>query len=206
MKLIIFGATGSVGRHVVAQALNAGHQVTAFTRSGAFPGGAPAGLILRSGDVLDATAVADAIEGQDAVLCVLGAGAKGGLRAPGTANIIAGMKWHGVRRLICQSTLGAGDSAANLNFWWKHVMFGLLLRRAMADHEAQEALVRDSGLDWTLIRPAAFTDGPHTGQYRSGFGPDATGLGLTISRADVADFLLRQLPGANSHRAISLSY
>lgn len=206
MNVVIFGATGSVGRHVTAQAVEDGHSVTAFTRSGRPPEGAPASVRIVTGDVRDAEAVANAVAGQDAVICVLGAGMHGNLRAPGTANIIAGMKRHGVRRLICQSTLGAGDSVGNLDLWWRYVMFGLLLRRAMADHEAQEALVRASDLDWTILRPAAFTDGPRTGAYRIGFPPDVKGVSLKISRADVADFILRELGAAGARRTLSLSY
>jgi putative NADH-flavin reductase len=72
-------------------------------------------------------------------------------------------------------------------------MFGMLLRKAYADHELQESYVRNSNLQWTITRPAAFTDGPRTGNYRHGFSADAKGLTLKISRADVADFLLKQL-------------
>ena len=105
------------------------------------------------------------------------------------------MKAHGVRRLISQSTLGAGDSRPALNFFWKHIMFGFLLKDAYADHQEQEALVRASGLDWTLVRPSAFTDDPATGAYREGFAPTEKGLALKIPRADVAGFILKLLTG-----------
>lgn len=72
-------------------------------------------------------------------------------------------------------------------------MFGLLLRTAYDDHQRQEQAVTGSGLDWTIVRPSAYTDGPRTGSYRHGFGLDAEGLRLKISRADVAEFVLRQL-------------
>jgi len=193
MKLVIFGATGSVGRHVVRQAVEAGHDVTTFARhDGAFDGVARR---LR-GDVLNRDDVAAAVRGQDAVIIVLGDGGKGRVRSRGTANVIAAMKDAGVRRLVCQSTLGAGDSAGNLNFFWRYVMFGLLLRRAYRDHQLQEEQVRQSGLDWTIVRPAAFTDGPETGKLRTGFGADATGLTLKVSRADVARFILATLNDA----------
>lgn len=193
MKLIVFGATGSVGRKLVEQALDQGHQVTAFARRPAALEPAHPNLTRVAGDVLDRAAVMAAVEGHDAVVIALGAGHKGGVRAPGTRNVIAAMQHHGVRRLVCQSTLGAGDSRPLLTFFWKYVMFGLLLRAAYADHQAQEALVRDSGLDWVIVRPAAFTDGPASGAYRHGFAPTAKDLTLKISRADVAGFLLRQV-------------
>ena len=112
-----------------------------------------------------------------------------------------------MRRLVCQTTLGAGDSSGNLDFFWKHVMFGLLLREAFADHEQQEAHVRGSDLDWTIVRPAAFTDGGRTGEYRHGFPPSKKGLKLVISRANVAGFMLDQLADdAYLRRAPGLSY
>lgn len=167
MKLIIFGATGTVGRHVVEQALRQGHEVTAFTRDPLRVKYRHARLQVTQGDVTDHVAVAAAVAGQDAVIVTLGAGRKGGVRAAGTAAIVAAMRRTGVRRLIVQSTLGAGDSRANLNFWWKRIMFGLLLRPAYADHQQQERHVLGSDLDWTIVRPGAFTDGPRTGRYRS---------------------------------------
>jgi len=193
MKLIIFGATGTLGRHLVEQALSQGHQVTAFARKPSALKLDHPDLTRQAGDVLDRAAVADALEGQDAVLIALGAGRKGGVRAIGTKHVVDAMARRGLRRLVCLSTLGAGDSRALLNFFWKRIMFGLLLREAYGDHEAQEAVVKQSGLDWTIVRPAAFTDGPATGAYKHGFPPTERNLKLKISSADVAGFMLRQL-------------
>ena len=103
------------------------------------------------------------------------------------------MEKTGVMRLICQTTLGAGDSKGNLNFFWKYIMFGMLLRKAYEDHESQERYVMQSDLHWTIVRPAAFTNGPRTGNYAHGFDSNAKGITLKISRADVADFLLKQI-------------
>src|SRR5687767_14582281 len=186
MKIAIFGATGSVGRKAVNQALDERHVVTAFVRDGSKLGVQDTDLRIVEGDVADLVSVEEAVKGQEAVLCVLGAGRKGNIRSEGTKNIITAMKNKGVRRLICQSTLGAGDSRPDLNFWWKYVMFGLLLRPAYADHQRQEEFVRQSDLDWTIIRPAAFTDGPRTGKYKHGFSNDDKTLTLKIARADVA--------------------
>ncbi len=133
------------------------------------------------------------MKNQEVVLCTIGAGSKGNVRAEGTRNIIRAMENNGVKRLICQSTLGAGNSKGNLNFFWKHIMFGMLLKQAYKDHELQENYVTQSKLDWTIVRPAAFTDGSRTGNYRHGFGPHEKALTLKISRADVADFILNQV-------------
>ncbi len=207
MKLIIFGATGTMGRHLVDQALSQGHQVTAFARKPFALKLDHRNLTRQAGDVLDRGAVADAVQGHDAVLIALGSGRKGTVRSVGTKHVIDGMERHGVRRLVCQTTLGAGDSRANLNFFWKHIMFGLLLREVYADHEAQEAFTKQSDLDWIIVRPAAFTDGPATGAYKHGFPPTEKNLKLKISRADVANFMLRQLADDTYLRqSPSLSY
>jgi len=207
MKVIIFGASGSIGRNLVSQALEQGHVVTAFVRN-------PAGfdiqhdnLSIALGDVLEATSVQKAVVGHDAVMCSIGAGRKGGVRAEGTRNIIAAMKATGVRRLICQSTLGVGESWNNLNALWKYLMFGLFIRPAYLDHVEQEKLVRESGLDWSIVRPAAFIDGELTGQYRHGFPATANDTKLEISRADVADFMLKNLvDNTYLHKTPGLSY
>lgn len=193
MNVLIIGSTGTIGRELVKQALASGHAVTAFVRDPAKLQIADQKLTVARGDVMDQASIEQVMPGKDAVLCALGAGAKGGVRAAGTLNIIEVMQKCGVRRLACLSSLGVGESRANLNFLWKHIMFGLLLRRAFADHVAQERHVKESGLDWTLVRPGAYTDGERTGDYRHGFPPTATDLKLKISRADVADFMLNQL-------------
>lgn len=193
MKVIVFGATGSVGREIVNQALVDGFAVTAFSRDPQRLSLQHARLQRVQGDVCDADAVRAAVAGHDAVICALGAGLHGGLRAPGTLNIITAMQQHGVRRLVCLSTLGVGDSAVHLNAYWKYLMFGLLLRRAFRDHVTQENHVVASGLDWTLVRPSAYTDGPRSNAVQHGFGPEKRRLSLKIARADVAAFTLTAL-------------
>lgn len=207
MRIAVFGATGTVGRLVVEQGLERGHEITAFTRDAAGVDAAHPNLRVVTGDVLDADAVQRAVAGQDAVIVALGNGRKGVVRAEGTRAVMAAMRRTGVKRLVCQTTLGAGDSRANLNFLWKYVMFGLLLRPAYADHQRQERYVREAtDLRWTLVRPSAFTDGPATGTFQRGFGADVAGLALKISRADIAGFLLDQVADETYlNRAVGIS-
>jgi len=195
MKLLVFGATGGTGRELVKQALAQGHEVTAYARNPAKLGAiAHARLQVVRGDVLDAAAVEQAVPGHDAVVCAIGAGAgRTSLREDGTRNIVRAMQKAGVRRLICQSSMGIGDSRANLGFLTKFVIVPLFLRHAFADHERQEAVVKESDLDWTIVRPPHLRDGPRTGAYRHGFPTTDTGIQGKISRADVADFMLKQL-------------
>lgn len=195
MKVIVIGATGSIGRLAVQTLLDDGQDVTGFARR-------PEKLTIRhprltrvAGDAADGPGVARAVAGHDAVIVTLGAGASrtDKVRSAGTLNVIQAMQKHGVTRLVVQSTLGAHDSWGNLNFFWKRIMFGLLLRPVHRDHELQETLVRASGLDWTIVRPSAFTDQAPAGSLREGFAADQRGLRLQIARQDVARFLGRQL-------------
>lgn len=207
MKLLIFGATGSIGRHLVKQALDQGHSVTAFARDTAKVDVTHDNLRIARGDIMDPESVEKAVQGHEAVLCSIGAGRKGTVRSEGTRHIIDAMEKAGVRRFICQSTLGVGDSRGNLNFYWKNIMFGLLLRPAYADHVSQENFVKQSKLDWIIVRPSAFTDGERTGQYRHGFPGTDKASKLNISRADVADFMLKQLSDDTYlHKTPGLSY
>ena len=207
MKLVVFGATGTVGQQVVRRALEQGHQVTAFARSPDALQMEHPNLTRCAGDVLSQDAVASALIDHEAVLITLGAGRKGSVRSAGTRNIIRAMRESGVRRLVCMSTLGAGDSRPLLNFFWKRIMFGLVLRDAYRDHEEQERFVTESNLDWTVVRPAAFTNGPETGTYEHGQLGVGTRLKAKISRADVASFMLRQLSDLTYlHATPALSY
>jgi len=193
MKLVIFGATGKTGIELVKQALEQGHAVTAFVRD-------PTRLAIENerltfviGDVFDPTPVAQAVQGQDAVICALGAGSdlkKTTVRTIGTINIISGMQENNVKRLMVVTAMGVGDSWDSLSLFNKF-FFATLLRSSRTDHEAQEAAVKESGLDWTIVRPSGLTDTPRTGVYEVGENIPATTS--KIARADVADLILKEL-------------
>jgi putative NADH-flavin reductase len=210
MNILVFGATGGTGRQLVAQALQQGHTVTAFVRTPAKLALQHAHLRLVQGDVLDYDAVRAAMLGQDAVLSALGAPARqtrDTLRSDGTRTILRAMESAGLRRFICLTTLGIGDSADALPFAYKYFIVPLFLRHAFADSALQEHYIRQSDADWTIARPGTLTNGPHTGLYQQGFAPTANGLQIKIARADVADFMLRQLHDTTYwHREVSLSY
>jgi putative NADH-flavin reductase len=195
MRTIVFGATGGTGRELLTQALDQGHDVAAYARNPAkLDGISHARLEVIRGDVLNLTGVESAVAGHDAVFCAVGAGPKRTtLREDATRNIVCAMEKAGVRRLICLSSLGVGDSRGNLSFFTKYVIVRIFLRHAFADHERQEAIVRGSSLDWTIVRPPHLKDGPRTGSYRHGFATTDRKIEGQISRADVADFMLTQL-------------
>lgn len=208
MKVIVFGATGTVGRLSVESLLKAGHSVTAFARSPQKLNLSDPELSLVAGDAMKLLEVTEAVAGHDAVVVTLGAGMsrKSKIRSQGTLNVIRAMQTHGVRRLIAQSTLGARDSWPTLNFWWKRVMFGALLAPVFRDHELQEQLVEASGLDWTIVRPGAFTDKATKRQVIEDVPNTARGLELKIARSELARFLTRQLSDRQYiGRAVGLS-
>jgi len=207
MKLIIFGSTGTVGHHLVNQALEMGHTVTAFTRNKDKITVKNILLNIVEGDVFKYQSVKEAIAGNDVVLCTLGAGRKGKVRSQGTLNIIRAMKELKVERLICQTTLGCGESWNNLNFFWKKIMFGWFLKEAFIDRENQEKHVFESNLDWTLVRPSAFTNGELTKNFVTDFSSANKSLQLKIARADVAYFMLQQVASSKfNHKAVGVSY
>lgn len=150
MKVIVIGATGTIGSLAVQHMLAAGHDVTAFSRSPEKLKIENSQLTLLPGDVLDQLDVNAAVAGHDAVVITLGnKSLTSRIRSNGTLNVIRAMQKTSVSRLICQSTLGARESWSNLNFFWKRIMFSGLLRIVFRDHELQEQLVEASGLDWT---------------------------------------------------------
>ena len=203
MRVIVFGATGKTGQHVCGQALEQGHQVTAFTRSASRVDRSDANLSVAQGDVMDAGAVAAAVAGHDAAIIVLGSN---GLRdkttlADGTRHIVAGMSQHNVGRLVVLSAAGVGESWGQIPLLAR-ILFKTMLRNIYADHIAQEQVVRESSSDWTIVRAAILKDEPATGSYT----PGNTGKVGHINRADLADFLVHQLDDdAYRKQAISVT-
>lgn len=192
MKLAIFGATGKTGIETTKQALEKGHIVTAFVRDPSRMPFTDDHLTLISGDIFAPNLVESAVQGQDAVICALGSRdlKKSTVRAAGTANIITAMKQTGVQRLMVVSAMGVGESWETLSFFNKF-FFAAVLKSAREDHEAQERLVKNSGLNWTIIRPSGLTDTPRTGAYL--VGEKIKAQTSQISRADVADLILKEL-------------
>jgi len=212
MKLLVFGASGATGIQVVQQALELGNTVTAFVRDPAKIEIKNAKLNILQGDVMDAASVRAAFDGHDAVLCCLGTSPRkvGTVRSDGTANILRAMEQTGTSRIIVQTTLGFGDSVKALDqtpWIFKHIIVPFLLKKTFADHERQEEIVHRSPLDWTIVRPGGLTNGERTGKYRHGFAYDDNTIKSSISRADVADFMLKQLTSKEySKKTVGLSY
>ena len=189
MQIAILGGTGGIGGHVLSWALDAGHPVRALARRAeALP--QRTGLTVIPGDALDGAAVAETIAGADAVVSALGPrGAKAeSLLAGAAANIVASMDKTGARRLICVSAAGAYITGDPNTGWLIKAILPRVFAAPFADTRRMEDVIRDSGLDWTLVRPTRLVNRPGTGRYRvsPGFPPPG---GRTIARADVAHFM-----------------
>lgn len=195
-RVLIIGASRGIGLEAVRQALDAGHAVRAFSRSADRLSLSHSGLEKVRGDALAKADVAAAVRGMDAVIQVLGVGARDLFRpvhlfSDATRILIEAMAAAGVKRLIAVTGYGAGDSHDSMSFI-ERVPFRLLLGRAYDDKSVQERMIGDSALDWTIARPGVLTNGARTGRYQVLAKPSAWRNGV-ISRADVADFLVRQL-------------
>ena len=208
MKVLVIGATGPTGRELVKQGLALGHRITAAVRR---PESAalPADTQIVRGDVTDRISLRAAVAGQDAILCSLGSKLSRQpttLLSAGTRNLLAAMEENGVRRILCITGLGAGDSRGHGGFFYDRIFQPLLLKEIYLDKDRQEAILRASASDWTLVRPGVLTNGPMTGKYRALTDMAGEKLGR-ISRADVAGFLLRSLAEPETIRQIyNLTY
>ncbi|MDH6260421.1 SDR family oxidoreductase [Bradyrhizobium sp. BR13661] len=194
-KILVLGGTGGTGRQIVKQALARGHQVTALVRSPEKAGDLN-GARLVVGDVSDEKALREAVTGQDAVVSALGTPASPfrevTLLSIATRALVQAMKAEHVSRLVAITGMGAGDSRGHGGFLFDRVIFPLLLKKVYADKDRQEAIVRDSGLDWVLVRPSVLNDKPGRGEVQAL--TDLSGFhGGSISRQDVATFVLDQL-------------
>jgi putative NADH-flavin reductase len=203
MKITIFGATGGTGRQLVDQACAAGHDVTAVVRN-------PAGLASRPNLTVVTANVPEEITvaGRDAVLTAIGStgGGPTTVQTDTTTGIVAAMRKTGVRRIVCVSSSGihtAGDGPVARMIVKPIVR--RFLRHSFADMRAMEEVVRRSGLAWTILRPPWLTDGRPTGSYRTEANGNVRG-GFRVSRADLADCMLRCLTDQTTQRtALSIS-
>ncbi|MEP6863540.1 MAG: NAD(P)H-binding protein [Deltaproteobacteria bacterium] len=193
MKLVVFGATGGTGRCILDVALAAGHDVLALARK-------PEAITLRDhlavekGDVLDASDVASAVQGADAVLSAFGPASNkqpGTLMSQGVANIVAGCTQHGVKRFVFESGLMCSDgSELGLLSRLGIKLFGGIYHALRDDKRIAEQSIMASALDYVIVRPPALSHGPALGTYKHGAGV-AVNATARLPHADVADFMLK---------------
>jgi putative NADH-flavin reductase len=206
VKLAVVGATGGVGREVVTQALAAGHHVTAYVRNPAKLDLTHPNLTVIAGELTDRDAVQRAVHGADAVVSALGPSldrkATGMPLVDGTHTIIDAMHAEGVERYIGMATPSLRDSRDTRSLLGRIVpiMGRTLFPRAWRELLDMSRAVTDSGLDWTIARFTRPTDGARTGTVRAGYlGRDR--IGASITRADIAAFLLDQTTDTRFQRA-----
>jgi len=194
-KILVLGATGATGRLIVSQSVVRGYDVTVLVRS-AEKARDLKGAKLIIADARDETSLREALRGRDAVVSALGTPASPFLEvtllSTATRLLVSAMKAEQVSRLVCITGMGAGDSAGHGGLIADNVIFPLLLKKVYADKDRQEAIVRDSGLDWVLVRPSILNNKPGRGSVRAL--TDLSGFhGGSIAREDVAKFVLDQV-------------
>jgi putative NADH-flavin reductase len=195
MNLLVFGSTGATGRLIVEQALSQGHNVTAYGRNATILGINDPHFTFVQGDALDKTQVDRAMQGQDAVISALG-GSKHHGPIPesqqlyhATQIIVDSMIRHHIKRLVYITAWGVGDSRNKVPPFFRYVLVPIIVKREYADKEMQESIIRQTGLDWTILRPVILTNGPRSGKHQ--LTDTVNRLFMSrVSRADVADVAL----------------
>jgi uncharacterized protein YbjT (DUF2867 family) len=215
MKITVLGSTGGTGRAAIQAFLAAGHEVVALARNPERLQGST-GLTVLAGDATIVGDVETAVAGSDAVVVSLGNSQNpfamlfGAVRTTpqdicevGTRHSIAAMRKHGIRRLVIVTGFGVGETRALPSLMAK-VFFKLLLKEHIADKEKQEILVKNSGLDWTLVQPVALTDGAATGQWFAS--TEGKVRKSEITRADLATFIAAEtIKRAHLGKTVSIS-
>jgi putative NADH-flavin reductase len=201
MKLVVFGATGRTGLHLVKQALDAGHQVVAFVRDPAKMPVMHDHLTLIQGDVMKASDVEKAIPPDaDAVISVLSPakGSPGDMLSVAVNNILNVMHRRGIKRLIFMTGAGVAVPEDKPTLVNQVIKFALKILAGDVLRQSELAVrkIQNSGLDWTIVRVPMLNDNPYSGQYRVGW--VGVNTGTRVSRADAADFILKQL-SSNSY-------
>ena len=207
MKVVVFGSTGGTGKEVVQQALEAGHEVTAVARN-------PSAIIMQherltvlQGNVLLPESLTQAVNGQDAVVFVVGAANRSPTQiySVGILNVLLAMHDANVRRLICVSASGLDPGVWIQKLIAKHLLWWIF-QYGYADMSRMETIAKASGMDWTIIRPPRLTNGEHSGKYQVAVNKQLTN-GWFLSRADLADYIVKHLRDSSIYRSkVELAY
>ncbi len=204
MKLIVFGSTGGIGRNIVEQALNAGHHVTAIARNPSALAIQHTNLEIVKGDVFQPATFDKVIQGKNAVLSAIGINSTKPttVYSEGVLNIVKAMQKNGVQRIICVSA-SAVETSPELSFPVRMMtkLLQRILKNMYSDLLQMEQVVKETNLDWTVVRPPKLTNGRLKGKYRFAVNewlPHCT----SISRADLAHFMLHHINDVNTYKSI----
>ncbi|MFI5960179.1 NAD(P)-dependent oxidoreductase [Cryptosporangium sp. NPDC051539] len=196
INVVVLGAAGRTGRLIVTEAVRSGHRVTAAVRNPASVPAAP-GLRVQRADVRDADSLRVAIEGHNTVVCAIGAPGRTAhnLYSDGARATVSAMRATGVTRLLAITSVGVRHDDPH-HTWWYRGLIRPIGADLYADMARMEQIVRDSGLDWTFVRPTYLQDREPTGNYRATDNSTPKG-GWRITRTDVARFIVEEL---DAHR------
>jgi uncharacterized protein YbjT (DUF2867 family) len=210
MRIVIFGANGQTGRLLTRRVLDAGHVAVAVTRSPqSFPF-TDARLTVAGADVRDESSLEEVVDGADAVLSTLGVPFS--LRpidtySVGIRNVVAAMRKTSVRRLVVVSSTGAYHYPGRTGAPFALSVFEPIITRTIGkttydDQRRMETIVRDSGLDWTIVRPSGLFDLPYVTEYVAG---EVDPVGAFTSRSDLADYLASLAGRSGHHDTVTIS-
>jgi len=188
MKIAVFGASGRTGLLLTFQALNQGHEVTAYTRSPHKISITHKNIRIIEGELSDYNKIKETVSGQDVVMCTLGIekNKPSTLLSDATRLILKAMEEAGVKRFICMSS--AGVLGNDGGFWFGKIFIPLFLKQVFEDKKRQLEVIRQSKAEWVVVRPVGLTDSPKTGRFQINEGLPTS---WKIPRNDVADFMLK---------------
>ena len=193
MKIVLFGASGPTGQLMISEAIRRNHSVVALARNPEKINLSHPNLRMVQGDVMNFADVDKIVNGMDVVISALGVSAQikdkdlPPTRSNGTANLIKAMNKHGVKRIICITSQGAGDTKHSAGLIMRFLV-AFMWKNRFKDVNKQEKLLFESHLDYTIVRPPALTNQPGTGKIFAG--SYSTFLGSSISRGDLAKFIV----------------
>ncbi|MEI6889134.1 MAG: NAD(P)-dependent oxidoreductase [Bacteroidales bacterium] len=188
MKIAVFGASGRTGLLLTFQALNMGHEVTAYARRADKITISHKNIRIVQGELSDYEKIKGTISGQDVIMCTLGIDKNkpSTILSDSTRLMLQAMEECGVKRFICMSSAGVQGNDAG--FWFGKIIMPLFLKHVFEDKKRQIEVIRQSRADWVIIRPVGLTESPKTGRYQVNEGLPTS---RSIPRADVADFMLK---------------
>jgi putative NADH-flavin reductase len=197
MKLLVFGASGKTGQHLLSKALEQGYIVTAFARNPSKIKMLHPNLRIVQGNISDYKLIEDATKGQDAVLSALGANSPFKFDqtvVDGMENILKAMETNSVNRFIYLSFIGINKPCKDAGFLIQYIA-PKLLKSEIKGHQLRESMIENSHLQWTIVHAPTLSNVKPKNVYRVGENISSKGFVVSISRTDVADFMLKQVTG-----------
>ena len=204
MRIVVFGANGRSGQALCSQALKRGHGVVAYVRDKAKMADADPQIVVVQGDLEDGNTMREAFNGADAVVLALGTTDRkpNTVLSDGTRRIMAAMEAVDVDRIAAITSMGCGDSKAQVNSWIMRLVIRTFAKEIWADKDRQEAAIKASNLDYLIVRPGGLTNKPATGSWTELHAGEYSKGSQMIPREDVATYILNRLESPQLGREI----